>query len=259
MQLHSLEFGASGPPVIFLHGLFGAAKNWTTIAKQLEGEYRVIALDLPNHGQSPWVATMHLSDMAEAVARFMTSQGLQGVPIIGHSLGGKVAMALALCHQEVVGRLLVSDIAPVAYPRTLSHYVEAMQGLDLSGEKRRKRLSEDLKKAVEEPGIRAFLLSNLRPSGGGFEWQVNLEAIANGMADIMGFSASLDEQVYDGLTLFVRGQKSDYIRPSHHGHIKRLFPKSKIVTVKKAGHWIHADQPDAFYEITKSFLGWDEK
>jgi len=256
LQLHSLEFGTSGPPVVILHGLFGAAKNWTTIAKRLGDEYRVIALDLPNHGQSPWCASMHLNDMAEAVARFMASHGLDGAPVIGHSLGGKVAMALALCHQENVGRLLVSDIAPVTYPRTLSHYVEAMQTLDLSGKKRRNALSEDLKKAVQEPGIRAFLLSNLKTAGEGFAWQVNLDAIAAGMADIMGFPASLDERVYNGPTLFVRGQQSDYIRPFHHGHIKRLFPKSKIITVKKAGHWIHADQPDAFYEIVKSFLNW---
>jgi len=256
LKLHHLTFGEAGSPVVILHGLFGAAKNWTTIAKRLQDEYRVIALDLRNHGQSPWAPSMHLNDMAEDVAKFMAANGLQGAPVVGHSLGGKVAMALALRHSQVVGRLLVSDIAPVAYPRTLSGYVDAMQALNISGEKRRKDLVNDLKKAVEEPGIRAFLLSNLRPSGDGFEWQVNLEAIGNGMADIMGFPASLDDHVYDGATLFVRGQTSDYVRPAHHGGIKKFFPKSKIVTVKGAGHWIHADKPDAFYDILKGFLDW---
>jgi len=256
LQLHHIEFGEKSPPVIILHGLFGAAKNWTTLAKRLQDDYRVIALDLRNHGQSPWVPSMHLNEMAQDVARFIEHHGLQGAPVIGHSLGGKVAMALALNHPRLVGRLLVSDIAPVTYPRTLSNYVEAMEGLDLSGAKRRRELGEELKYTVGEPGIRAFLLSNLKPAGNGFKWQVNLEAISKGMSDIMGFPASLDDHTYDQTTLFVKGQTSDYIRPSHHGHIKRLFPKSKIVTVKGAGHWIHADKPDAFFDITKGFLDW---
>ncbi|HET6520178.1 MAG TPA: alpha/beta fold hydrolase [Geminicoccaceae bacterium] len=261
LDLAYAEYGGSGgggPPVVILHGLLGSARNWQAIAKRLAADGRhVFALDLRNHGASPWAEPMTYPAMAEDVRRFMARHGPDGAAVIGHSMGGKVAMALALAHGGLVGRLIVVDIAPVPYAHgTFLPYVRAMRAVDPSGVTRRGEVEERLRDAVPDQSVRAFLLQNLVGDNGGLRWRVNLAAIEADMGDVMGFPAPEDAgRVYDGPTLFLAGERSDYVRPEHHAAIRRLFPGATIETVPGAGHWVHAEQPQRFIERALAFLG----
>ena len=173
MDLSHIEHG-TGSPVVILHGLYGSARNWNTIAKRLAAGYRVIALDLRNHGRSPWADSMDYFEMAGDVAEFIRRHGLQGTAILGHSLGGKVAMTLALRDGDLVGSLIVADIAPVSYDHGLESFLEALEGVSLEGMERRAEVDAGLAGSIPDPSIRAFLLQNLVRDGGGWGWRVNL-------------------------------------------------------------------------------------
>jgi esterase len=241
-----------GPPVVILHGVFGSARNWASIAGRLAERYRVIAVDLRNHGASPHAASMTYDEMAEDVLALIRERGLGGAALVGHSMGGKVAMVAALKEPEAVGRLAVVDVAPVGYRSTLRAYADALLGLDIAGPKRRAELDRALAATIPEPPIRAFLLHNLAPEGEGFRWQPNLPAIAESMPAISDFPTI--ETTYDRPTLFIGGERSSYIVRGHEHRIKRLFPKARIVTIADAGHWIHAEQPAAFLAVLEPFL-----
>jgi len=243
----------SGPPVVILHGLLGSARNWATIAKRLAGTYRVLAVDLRNHGSSPWADAMSYEAMAEDVAALVARLGLAQPAVVGHSMGGKVAMQLALSHGDAVGRLVVVDIAPVRYERSFAPYIEAMQQVDLSAA-RRSEVDESLKPAVPDAGVRAFLLQNLVSSDGGFAWRVNLPALSANMDGIMGFPESADRRSFEGPALFLAGGRSDYLRPVHRAGIERLFPRAEFEVIEDAGHWVHAERPADFLEALERFL-----
>ena len=244
----------NGPPLLVLHGLFGSARNWTTIARQLGERWAVYALDLRNHGESPWDDDMSYEAMAADVIAFMDDQGIASAPIIGHSMGGKAAMAAALTHQDRFEKLIVADIAPVAYRNELGAYVEAMQSVDLSAVSRRGEVDQLLKPSIPEQGIRAFLLQNLVSEDGGFRWRINLEALGRSMAVIGGFPDALLEAQFDGPALFIAGGQSHYIRTEHHATIHQLFPGAAIVEVPEAGHWVHAEAPKSFLQHAEGFL-----
>lgn len=247
------EYGSSGPPVVVLHGLFGSARNWAGIARRLATTHRVFALDSRNHGGSPWAATMSYGEMAGDVADFIEAQNLGAPALIGHSMGGKTAMQLALQRPELVGGLMVVDIAPVTYGHDMLDYVAAMQALDLSGTERRAELEETLARQVNDTGITSFLMTNLERANDAFRWRVNLAAVAAGMGDLTSFDAP-DDAVYDGPCLFIAGDRSGYIRPEHKTQISALFPASRTVTIKDADHWVHADQPENFLRTAETFL-----
>jgi esterase len=254
IELAHTDFGDGGRPLVILHGLFGSGRNWASIAKTLAETHRVYALDLRNHGASPRAATMTYTDMADDVAGFIESQGIEAPIVMGHSMGGKVAMQLALERPDVPAGLIVVDIAPVTYGHDMMDYIAAMQMLDLSGSMRRGELEEELRGEVEDPGITAFLMSNLERANGGFQWRINLTAIAAGMSGIAGFSPPAGA-TYGGPAAFIAGEHSAYIRDSHKAKIAELFPKARTVTIKDAAHWVHADQPKAFLKTVQAFLG----
>ena len=254
LKLAHTEYGDGGPPLIVMHGLFGSARNWAAIARDLAETHRVYALDLRNHGASPHAATMTYAEMAEDVAGFIADRGIENPVVMGHSMGGKVAMQLALGAPDLPKGLIVVDIAPVTYGHDMMDYIAAMQMLDLSGEQRRAELEEELREEVEDPGITAFLMTNLERANGGFQWRINLQAIAAGMSGISAFGAP-DGAVYDGPTAFVAGENSAYIRDDHRDRILELFPKARTVTIKDASHWVHADKPEAFLKTVRAFLG----
>ena len=187
VELESDQFGEAGEPVVILHGLLGSARNWASIGKELAGTHRVFALDLRNHGRSPWAATMSFDDMASDVAALIEGRGLGAVALIGHSLGGKVAMRLALTRPELARRLLVVDVAPVAYANTFGPFVEAMRRVDLAAVQRRADADLQLQAAVPDAVLRNFLLQNLVKTDAGFVWRVNLEALAANMDELVGF------------------------------------------------------------------------
>lgn len=249
--LHATEAGA-GAPVALLHGLFGAGANFGTIQKRLAASHRVLALDLRNHGSSPHAPHMGYPAMAEDVLETLRAHGALPCALVGHSMGGKVAMAAALEAPAAVSRLLVADIAPVAYPPAFRGFAAAMAALDLRPGLTRAGADAALAKAVEAPGVRAFLLQNLR-FGAQPGWRIGLEEIIANLELIEGWP-DFDDPAYAGPVLFVAGARSDYIRPGHRPAIRALFPSARFVTLKDAGHWVHADNPDGFTALVDAFL-----
>jgi esterase len=255
LELACDGFGAAGPPVVVLHGLLGSARNWTGIAKELAATHRVFALDLRNHGRSPWADTMSFDEMAGDVAAFIGAHDLSPAQAIGHSLGGKVAMRLALTRADLVARLVVVDVAPVAYGHSFAPFVEAMQAVDLAAVQRRADADLQLERAIGDAAIRNFLLQNLVKTDARFAWRVNLEALAANMPDLVGFPTPSAGAAYHGPALFVAGSRSPYIKAEHRGLIARLFPHAEHAVIEGAGHWVHAERPAAFLEQVRRFLG----
>jgi pimeloyl-ACP methyl ester carboxylesterase len=241
----------TGAPVVLLHGLLGQGRNFGLVQRRLAATRRAIALDLRNHGDSPHAFGMDYRTMAADVVE--TLAGLDALPcaFAGHSMGGKVAMATALTAPAAVTRLLVADIAPVANPPHFAPIVAAMRGLALTPGLTRAAADAALAGAVPEAGMRAFLLQNLRFDHAP-HWRPGLAEIAAGLADVLDwpdFAAS-----YDGPTLFLAGARSDYIRPEHRPAIRALFPQARMASLKDAGHWLHADNPEGFLAVAGAFL-----
>ncbi len=253
MTLAATDTGA-GPPLVVLHGLFGSGRNWATIAKQLGAIRTVHALDLPNHGQSPWTERMGYPDMAAAVRSWMDGRGIGRAALLGHSMGGKAAMVLALTDPARVERLAVVDVAPVRYPPHLLSYVAAMRAVDLSRVTRRAEVDAHLAAVVDDPAERQFLLQNLVNADGGFRWRLNLPVLEAALPDISGFPDLPAGAAYPGPTLFIAGGRSGYVRPEHEPAIRARFPEARLVRVPGAGHWVHAEQPAAMLDALGPFL-----
>jgi pimeloyl-ACP methyl ester carboxylesterase len=253
LALAHREYG-SGPPLVILHGLFGSSRNWHSFARKLGDQYRVFSLDLRNHGDSPWADSVGYEDLAADVERFILSQDLGAPVVIGHSMGGKTAMTLALDHGDLVGGLIVMDISPVPYDHDHDEFIGAMRDMDLSALRNRSDADAVLSKAVPEPGVRQFLLHNLVSAEGGYRWRINLGALAGSMESIMGFPETLTNRAYKGPTLFLYGGRSDYVRLEHQPLIKTLFPQATLETIADAGHWLHAERPDAVRGSVERFL-----
>jgi len=254
VSLTATEYG-DGAPVAILHGLFGAGRNWANIARRLASRHRVIAFDLRNHGASPWADTMGYAEMEEDVRSAMLARGHRRYALIGHSMGGKVAMAAALADADAVERLVVVDIAPVAYPVPYRAYARAMRELDLSTITRRGEADAQLAAAIPDRGERAFLLQSLVLGDGAPRWQLNLAAIEAALPALAGFPATPSNAVYDGPAIFVGGGKSAYLRPEHEPAMRARFPQATLVRIDGAGHWVHVERPDEFLASVAGFLG----
>lgn len=248
--LHTTRLGEHGSPVVFCHGLFGQGKNWTQIAKALADRHRVTLVDMPNHGRSAWTERLDYVDMADAVAGLLD----EPTAIVGHSMGGKAAMLAALRHPERVERLCVVDVAPVAYERSdeFRGFIDAMLGMDLDAIDARADADAALAPAVPDPGVRAFLLQNLRREGGGWRWLPNLEVLRRDLAELRGWPGS--DAVYEGPVLWIAGADSDYVRDEHREAMEARFPRVRRVTVKGAGHWVHSSQPEVVTALLDRFL-----
>jgi esterase len=255
LALAFLEAGdtVGGEPLIVMHGLFGSARNWQMLVKRFAERRHVFALDLRNHGGSPWDADMSYPAMAADVARFIEDRGWPRATLLGHSMGGKVAMALALTRPELVSRLIVADIAPVQYTHTHGPYVAAMQAAKLEGATRRGEIDAQLADAVPVASLRAFLMQNLVMEHGKFFWRINLDAVAAGMDGLIGFP-DLAPATFDKPTLFIGGTASEYITAAQSAAIFARFPTAKITMMEGAGHWVHAERPDAFAELVEDFV-----
>lgn len=261
--LNVLTFGGAGPRVAFCHGLFGQGRNWSTLGRRLGAEgYRVALPDLPNHGRSPWTDDVDYPAMAEAVGAALRRLGGDDPwTLVGHSLGGKTAMWLALHDPSLVERLCVVDIAPVDQGglSSFAGYVTAMRAVDLDALPDRATadalLAEppDGSDGVPDPDVRAFLLQNLRRDGTGWRWQMNLAALGAHLTDLSGWPRPKTDP-YPGPVLWIAGAESGYVRPEYAPAMRALFPQTRLVTIKQAGHWVHADQPEVFGQILRSFL-----
>ncbi len=251
MELFTREFGG-GSPVIILHGLFGFSDNWQTIAKGLSDQHLVVTPDLRNHGRSPHLSTHSYPEMAEDLRAYMEAHWMFSAAVIGHSMGGKVAMQLALTNPDMVERLVVIDIDPGEAEDNHSPFFRALLGIDLSTIATRAEVEAYLSEHIADVGTLQFLLKNItRTAAGAFAWKMNLPVLWKHYKDIL---APVSGEPFDKPTLFIRGSLSNYIKPEETALIQELFPKAVIVTIEGAGHWVHADKPTALLAVLKDFL-----
>jgi pimeloyl-ACP methyl ester carboxylesterase len=241
---------AAQPPILIAHGLFGSARNWGVIAKRLSATRRVLTVDMRNHGDSPWQEAHCYPDLAADLAEVIAAHGGQA-DVLGHSMGGKAAMALALSHPASVRRLIVADIAPVAYGHTQQHLVDAMRAIDLSTVETRGDADRQLAAHVDEAGVRAFLLQSLDVKGR--RWRLNLDVLERDMPLILGWPDL--GGAFEGPALFLAGAESDYVSREDRPTIKALFPNAKFAKIPGAGHWLHADRPRDFEASVAAFFG----
>lgn len=246
------EFG-QGPPIVILHGLFGFSDNWQTIAKGLADQHLVITPDLRNHGRSPHLPTNSYPEMAADLKAFLEEHWIFSSALVGHSMGGKVAMQFALNNPDMVDKLVVVDIAPGQANDNHSEIYQALLALDLSSLSSRQEADDLLRVRVPDFGTRQFLLKNItRDAEGRFSWKMNLPVLWQTYPDIL---AGVSGEPFDKPVLFVRGGESGYIKDGDFALIKSLFPDSEVVTIPGAGHWVHADKPAELLEILRRFLG----
>ena len=252
MSLNVIETGA-GEPLVILHGLLGTARNWGMIAKELGKSWRVFAVDMPNHGASPWCDRMDYPFMAEQVGDWIAERFPNAI-VMGHSMGGKAAMTLALTRPHLVSKLIVVDIAPVTYSHGFSGYTRAMRSVPLAQASKRSDVEEHLAQTIDNPRIRAFLMQNLDSGADGYRWRANIDVLEREMAGIVDFPRAFPHASYDGPALFVNGGDSEYVRPQDHARIRALFPKAQMTSIPGAGHWLHADKPQEFLAAVMAFL-----
>jgi len=248
------EETGNGPPLVIVHGLFGSSGNWRRIARALSADHRVLSVDLRNHGASPWTATMRYSEMADDLAALLDRLALDRAAVLGHSMGGKAAMTLALTRPSCVASLIVADVAPVAYGDHFSDYARAMRSVSALGATGRDAIRQSLLETIPQPRVVDFLMTNLARRGERYDWRINLAAIAAGLPDISGWPAALDDLRYDGPVTVIDGDRSDYISADDRPRFEKLFPRVRFVTIADAGHWLHADRADAFVAATRDAL-----
>ncbi|MEQ8290506.1 MAG: alpha/beta fold hydrolase [Gammaproteobacteria bacterium] len=252
-QLHYKSFG-DGRPVIILHGLFGSGRNWQGIARAMAKSHHVITPDLRNHGNSPHVSSMSYRDMANDVMELINNLKLSDPVILGHSMGGKVAMTLALLEPTLPCGLVIVDIAPVAYEHDFRQLVAAMKSLSLSSISSRTGAEAALKQKLSSEKLTAFIMQNLERNSNGYGWRINLEQIAQSLPEIGQFPADLKDSHCRCPALFIGGAESAYISNRHKTAIFQHFPAAEIKMVKDAGHWMHVDKPREFLELVTGFI-----
>ena len=235
------------PTLLIAHGLFGSARNWGVIAKRLADARQVVAVDMRNHGHSPHLDGNSYAELAEDLANVVAEHG-GPIDIVGHSMGGKAAMVFALAQPKLLRRLIVADIAPVAYGHSQIHVANAMLGVDLESVERRSDAADQLSGVEDE--LKPFLLQSL--DVGEKKWRLNLPVLHREMEAIIGFPPVSGQ--FSGDTLFLTGANSDYVRRAHRAEITALFPKAKFVAIKGAGHWLHAEKPREFETAVRAFL-----
>jgi pimeloyl-ACP methyl ester carboxylesterase len=251
MNLFHREFG-EGNPLLILHGLFGSSDNWQTLAKKFANEFRVYAIDLRNHGRSFHHEDLDYEVMTADLSEFIKENDLSQVSLLGHSMGGKLSMNFALKYPDKVKDLIVVDIAPRRYEVLHDGIIQALKSLQLDLYSRREEVDEALSQILQNFSIRQFLLKNLvRNNNHTFDWKINLKAIDQNIHNLV-VEISAD-QPFQGNTLFIAGEKSDYIRPVDEEQIFELFPQAEVKYLPKVGHWVHAEDPDLLYNTIIAF------
>lgn len=252
MKLHFRSIG-SGKPLIILHGVFGSSDNWQTLGKVFAEDHQVFLVDLRNHGNSPHHDHFDYNVMRDDVIELMDDQSIQQAVVLGHSMGGKVAMNIASTYPDRVEKLIVVDIAPKVYPPHHQKIFEGFHSVDLKNLQSRSDADKQMSEVISNFGIRQFILKNLhRESDGTFSWKLNLNAIENAANNIG--DSSITESSYEGPTLFIAGGASDYILQEDYSQIQTLFINSSVHTIENAGHWVHAEKPQELASMVITFL-----
>jgi len=253
LKLYYKSYG-SGDPIIILHGLFGLGDNWRTIARLMESEYQCILVDLRNHGRSPHDPEMNFSVMAEDVLELMKDLDLDDAVLLGHSMGGKVAMHFATTYPELTEKLIVVDIAPKAYPAHHNSVFAAIEAIDPKSLQTRDEAENILRKFLgNDESTVQFIMKNLsRNPEGGFEWKPNMPGIIAAYDQLMKEVTAMHP--YLGPTLFIKGEHSDYVTEADLPSIHTFFPEANLISIPGAGHWVHADRPEPFTQTVLKFL-----
>jgi len=252
MKLFHREFG-KGDPLLILHGLFGSSDNWQTLAKQFATDFKVFSIDLRNHGRSFHHEEFDYRVMMHDISEFVHEKGLDKVSLLGHSMGGKLSMNYALHFPEKVKNLIIIDIAPRKYRVLHDGIIQALKSLDLRLYKKREEVDEALTDMLQNFLIRQFLLKNLiRNNSGNFDWKINLDVIDRSVENLVVEISS--KMPFEGKTLFIAGDKSDYIRPVDEDQIFELFPNAQVKYLPDVGHWVHAQAPDLLYQTVMDFI-----
>jgi len=252
MILHT-DITGQGQPLVLIHGLFGSYENLGVIARALQHDFQLINIDLRNHGRSPRADRMDYPQMADDVLETLDSLGIAQSPVLGHSMGGKVAMQMALSSPARVSKLILADISPVVNEPRHTRILQGLAAIDLASLSDRKHADLQLQPFVDELGVRQFLLKNLyKNPENQFQWRFNLPALINNYPQLL--AAPDASGPYLGDTLFIKGGNSDYILAEHQPVILRLFPKASAKIIQGTGHWLHAEKPAAFSKIVADFL-----
>ncbi len=252
LNLHSSRFG-DGPPVVLLHGLFGSGNNLGALARALQDARSVYSVDLPNHGRSDWLENATLATVANSLAEWMLKQNLPSAQFVGHSLGGKVAMQLALSQPHLVTDLVVADISPVDYPPHHDEVFGALEAVVAASCDSRQAAAQVMANHLQEEQVIRFLLTSLRRDADGvYRWRFNLEGLKRGYAAVRAEPTMAAP--YRGRVLFIKGGDSDYIREEHRDHILQLFPGATMKIMPGCGHWLHAQRPSLFNSLVRRFL-----
>jgi len=266
MQLSFRKLGTSGNPMVILHGLYGSSDNWYSIGRVLAQQYQVYLVDQRNHGNSPHHPEHNYTVMREDLDEFFNTRGLSQAIVLGHSMGGKAAIAFGMKYPEKVSKMIVVDISPFAYDvyhsqEATSHHriIRSLMEINPETLSGRKEADEILKKSIAPPSIRQFLLKNLkRDSHGSFHWALNIPALAGNVsgifAGVVQKETPYSHEILKFPLLFIKGEYSGYIKNTDEEAIRFSFPWSRIITVKGSGHWLHAEQPEAFLRVVMEFL-----
>ncbi len=264
MQLFSREYGSKGPTLVIIHGLYGASDNWVSVVRQLEQDYHVYLIDQRNHGQSPHDTAHTYVDMAADLLAFFTTHNIEKAHVVGHSMGGKTAMYFALTQPQLIDKLVILDIAPKSYA-SFSNYaqitnnhlliIESMMKVDFSSVKSRQEVDTQLKQQLPDKPLRQFLLKNVeRKKDGTYNWRLNLKAIHANLDKIMDGLSEQDHLPVQLPTVFIRGEQSGYVMDEDMLLARKFFPGAELVTIPKAGHWLHAEQPELLIKTLAYFL-----
>ncbi|MEP2530727.1 alpha/beta fold hydrolase [Shimia sp.] len=251
-MLNVIEYGTrtDAPDLLIVHGLYGSGRNWSAIGKRLALTRRVLSVDQRNHGHSPWFDTHSYEDMARDLAEVITAQGVT-MDVLGHSMGGKAAMVLAQTRPELVNRLIVADIAPVAYSHDQNQHIQSMRAVDLSQVEKRSDAMDQLSQTIDDAALRSFFTQSLDVREK--RWLLNLDTLEAEMPKILAYPQVTGE--YGRPTLFLSGANSDYVLPEHRPTIRALFPKARFAKITGAGHWLHAEKPHEFIASVQAWLG----
>ncbi len=252
VELAFEELGDSNNrPLIILHGFFASSRNWRQIAQRLAARFHIYLPDIRNHGASPHDPLMNYPAMTADLLRFIDQRGLETVSLLGHSMGGKVAMWLALTNPDKVDKLIVADIAPVSYKHSFDNTVSALKALPLAEISNRKQAETLLATQIPELGYRQFLLQNLILKDGRYCWRIDLDIFQRMAPNIAAFPNADHLSPFTGKALFIAGADSDFIKPED---VKSLFPDAVLSSIANAGHWLHVQQPDMFTALVEDFL-----
>ncbi|OJF68326.1 alpha/beta hydrolase [Alteromonas sp. V450] len=247
------ETDLSKPWLVLIHGLFGSADNLSIVKRHFEPRFNILSVDLPDHGESPWTEAFDISSAANSVFNILQSLDIKKTAILGHSLGGKVAMRLALSHSEAITHLIVADIAPSAYNHSHQTVFDGLNAVPLDSINSRKEADAIMAEHIREAGVRQFLLKSLfKNDDGNWAWRFNIKGLMKSYEHIIDWETT--DQTFTGITLFIKGAESDYITSANRQDIAKYFPNAKAHIIEGTGHWLHAEKPRAFNSVVERTL-----